>query len=233
MTTLHSRTATPTTPRLRRAGHLLLVVGGVTFFASGPLHPTGSDEGDKTEQLHSMIVDPAWYPAHLIGLLGFACVAAGLVVLQRDPELRDRLGRLLSLSVVVAVAGVLGSVIHLFAATQAEEIEDGGTTPLLVAFTGVETLVNPAWGLMIAGLAVAGGRQRTLGNRIVLALGLLGGLAFAVATATIAYVDTFDALFPVAGLAGLWLVAVGVIGLFRRTALTANEPTSAPRAPRV
>ena len=76
---------------------------------------------------------------------------------------------------------------------------------------------------MIAALAVAGGRQPTLGNRIVLALGLPGGLAFAVATATIAYVDTFDALFPVAGLAGLWLVAVGVIGLFRRTAQNANE----------
>lgn len=216
MTTLDSRTATPTTARLRRAGYLFLAVGGVAFFASGPLHPTGSDEGDKTEQLHSMLVDPAWYPAHLLGVLGFACVAAGLLAIQRDPVLRDRLGRLLSLSVVVAVAGVLGSVVHLFAATQADQISDGGTTPLLVAFTGVETLVNPAWGLMIAALAVAGGLRGALGNRIVLALGLLGGLAFAVATATIAYVDTFDALFPVAGLAGLWLVAVAVIGLFRR-----------------
>jgi hypothetical protein len=233
MTTLDSRAATPTTPRLRRAGYLFLIVGGVAFFASGPLHPTGSDEGDKTEQLHSMLVDPAWYPAHLLGLLGFACVATGLIALQRDPVLRDRLGRLLSLSVLVAVTAVLGSVIHLFAATQADEIEDGGTTPLLAVFTGVETIVNPAWGLMIAALAVTGGRHRTLGNRTVLPLGLLGGLAFAVATATIAYVDTFDALFPVAGLAGLWLVAVGVIGLSRRTHLTANQATSAPREPRV
>ena len=102
------------------------------------LHPRGSDRGDKTEQLHSMLVDPLWYPAHLVGLLGFACVAAGLVALRSDPVLRDRLGRLLSLSVVVAV-------IHLLAATQAEEIEDGTTTPLVTAFTGVETLVNPAW----------------------------------------------------------------------------------------
>ena len=232
MTTLDPRTATSTSPRLRRAGYLFLIVGGVAFFASGPMHPTGSDEGDKTDQLHSMLVDPAWYPAHLLGLLGFACVAAGLITLQRDPVLRDRLGRLLSLSVVVAVTGALGSVIHLFAATQADEVEDGGTTPLLVAFTGVETLVNPAWGLMIAALALSGGRQGTLGNRIVLPLGLLGGLAFAVATATIAYVDTFDALFPVAGLAGLWLVAVAVIGLFRRTALTAHQATRTPREPR-
>ncbi|HET8971094.1 MAG TPA: hypothetical protein VFN19_08545, partial [Candidatus Nanopelagicales bacterium] len=180
MTTLDSRTAPATTPRLDRAGCLFLIVGGAAFFASGPMHPQGSDQGDKTEQLHSMLVDPAWYPAHLVAVLGFACVAAGLIALRRDPVLRDRLGRLLTVSVVVSLIGVLGSVVHLFAATQAAEIEDGGTTPLIAAFMGVETVANPAWGLMIAALAVAGGLTRTLGNRVVLAFGLLGGLAFAV-----------------------------------------------------
>ncbi len=218
MTTLASRTSPAATRRLDRAGYLFLVVGGIAFFASGPLHPQGSNEGDKTEQLHSMLVDSAWYPAHLVGLLGFSCVAAGMIALGRNPDLRGRLGRLLPVSSVVDVIGVLGAVIHLLAATQAAEIEDGSTTPLVTAFMGVETVVNPAWGLTIAALAVAGGLTRTLGNRVVLALGLLGGLAFAVATATIAYIDTFDPLFPVAGLAGLWLVAVGVIGMTRRAA---------------
>ena len=220
--TLDLRTAPATTPRLDRVGHLFLILGGVTFFASGPLHPQGSEHGDKTEQLHSMLVDSAWYPAHLVGLLGFACVAAGLVGLGRDPVLRNRLGRLLTISTVVAVIGVLGAVIHLFAATQAAEIEDGSTTPLVGAFMGVETVVNPTWGLMIAALAVAGGRTRALGNRVVLGLGLVGGLAFALATATIAFVDTFDPLFPIAGLAGLWLIAVGVIGMTRKSAPTVD-----------
>ena len=224
MTTLRqSRTAAPATPHLDRAGFVLLIAGGVAFFVSGPLHPEGSDAGDRTEQLHSMLVDSAWYPAHLVALLGFACVAAGLLALGRNPVLRDRLGRLLPISAAVAVVAVLGAVIHLFAATQAGEIEHGHTTPLVAAFMGVETLVNPAWGLMIAALAVVGGLTRALGNRIVLPLGLLGGLAFAVATATIAFVDTFDPLFPVAGLAGLWLVATGVIGLARKPAQVAEQ----------
>jgi hypothetical protein len=180
------------------------------------MHPTGSDEGDKTEQLHSMLVDSAWYPAHLVALLGFALVVAGLLALGRDPVIRGHLGRLLPISATVAVVAALGAVVHLFAATQAGEIEDGGTTPLVAAFMGVETIVNPVWGLMIAALAVVGGRTRALGNRIVLPIGLLGGLAFALATATIAFVDTFDPLFPVAGLAGIWLVAAGVVGLVRR-----------------
>jgi hypothetical protein len=217
MTTInHTRIPPSTTTRLDRAGHLFLIVGGAAFFASGPLHPTGSDEGDKTEQLHSMLIDPAWYPAHLVGLLGFACVAAGLLALSGEPTIRERLGRLLPISAAVGIAAVLGGVIHLFAATQAAEIEDGGTTPLVAAFMGVETIVNPAWGLMIAALAVVGGLSRALGNRIVLPLGLVGGLAFAVATATIAFVDTFDPLFPVAGLAGVWLIATGLVGLTRR-----------------
>lgn len=208
---------------------MLLIAGGAAFFAGGPLHPRGGDEGDKTEQLHSMLVDPAWYPAHLVALLGFACVAAGLLVLRRDPVVRDHLGRLLPISAAVAVVATAGAVIHLFAATQAAAIEDGGTTPLVVAFTGVETVVNPAWGLMIAALAVAGGRTRALGNGIVLVLGLIGGLAFAVATATIAFVDTFDPLFPVAGLAGVWLAASGVIGL--TASLTAAAVPAPPRPP--
>lgn len=217
MTSLHhSRTTADTTPRLPRAGFVLLVAGGAAFFASGPLHPTGSDEGDKTEQLHSMLVDSAWYPAHLVALLGFACVAAGLLALGCDPVIRAHVGRLLPISAAVAVVAALGAVIHLFAATQAAEIEHGDTTPLVAAFMGVETIVNPAWGLVIAALAIGGGRTRALGNRIILPLGLLGGLAFALATATIAFVDSFDSLFPVAGLAGIWLVATGLVGLTRR-----------------
>ncbi|WP_141281823.1 hypothetical protein [Pseudonocardia hydrocarbonoxydans] len=216
MTTSHQpRTATPSTGR-RRAGFVLLTVGGAAFFAGGPLHPEGGDAGDRTEQLHSMLVDPAWYPAHLVALLGFACVAAGLLALRGDPEIGVRLGRLLQISAVVAVVATLGAVVHLFAATRAADVAHGGTTPLIAAFMGVETVVNPAWGLMIATLAVAGGVTRSLGNRIVLPLGLVGGLAFALATATIAFVDTFDPLFPVAGLAGVWLVATGVVGLNRR-----------------
>jgi hypothetical protein len=218
MTTLDSRATLTTTPRLDRVGCLFLVVGGIAFFASGPLHPQGTDQGDKTDQLHSMLVDSLWYPAHAIGVLGFACVSAGLIAIGRDPRLRHRLGRVLPVAEVVAVVGVVGSVVHLLAATQATSIEDGSTTPLVTALVSVETFVNPAWGLMVAALAVVGGLTRTLGNRLVLVLGALGGLAFALATATIAYVDTFDPLFPVAGLAGVWLVSVGAIGLARRTA---------------
>ena len=66
--------------RLDRTGSLLLIAGGVAFFAYGPLHPVGDDAGDKTQQLHSMLVDQMWYPAHAVGLLAFSAFTLPPVV---------------------------------------------------------------------------------------------------------------------------------------------------------
>jgi hypothetical protein len=212
--TTSSRTAGRS--RLDLVPALFLIVGGAAFFAGGPLHPKGSDEGDKTEQLRSMLVDSLWYPAHAVGLLGFACIAAGLLAVRRQRGLPEGVHRPLKIATIASVVATAGAVVHLLAGTQADALEDGGITPLVGAFMGVETLVNPVWGLAIAWLAVAGGLTGTLGNRLLAVAGALGGVAFAVATATIAFVDTFDPLFPVAGLLGIWAIAVGVTGIVRR-----------------
>lgn len=216
-TTSSSLTHGATRPRLTPATAALFIVGGIAFFAYGPLHPKGSDHGDKTEQLHSMLVDPTWYPAHAVGLLAFACIAAGIIRFGRRTALPASVARVATVTGVIAVVGTIGAVIHLFAGTQAAATEDGGTSFLVLLFTGVETVVNPVWGAAMAALAVAGGLTRTLGNRIVLALGVIGGLAFALVTATIAFTDLFDPLFPVASLIAIWCLVVGVIGLVRNT----------------
>ena len=76
--------------------------------------------------------------------------------------------------------------------------------------------MNPLWALGIAALAVAGGLSRTLGNPMTLVLGVVGGLAHALAAATIAFTDRFDALFPVGSLLGVWGVVVGLMVLLRK-----------------
>lgn len=226
MTLIQPRTTGPdsasraTALRLDRAGAVSLLVGGIAFFAYGPLHPKGTDVGDKNMQLHSMLVDTLWYPAHLVGLVGFVLIAVGLWLIGRDRLVRERVGRVLRVAQVVTAITALGQVVHLFAATQAHAIEAGETTPVVLAFMGVETFINPVWGLAMAALALRGGLTRTLGNRGLMALGVLGGLAFALVTATIAFIDTFDPLFPVAGFVGIWLVVVGIVGLVRRTPST-------------
>lgn len=216
MTTTSTTAPVTSPPRLDRLGCVLLVLGGVAFFAYGPLHPEGDDLGDRTAQLHSMLVDPTWYPAHAIGILAFGALAAGVLAIARGPRLPEQVGRRTRIVGIMGIVMVLGQVIHLLAGTQASAIAEGGMTPLVGVFMGIETLVNPVWSLAIAALAVLGGLTCTVGNRVLLVPGLVGGLAFALANATIAFTDALDGLFPVAGLLGLWTVAVGVTGLVRR-----------------
>ena len=71
------------------------------------------------------------------------------------------------------------------------------------------------WGLAVAALALVGGLTRSLGNRITIAFGLVGGLAFALASATIPYTDTFDSLFKVGSLVSVWAILVGVMAMRR------------------
>jgi cytochrome bd-type quinol oxidase subunit 2 len=215
-------TALASTPlpsrRIDRTAAILLLLGGLAFFVGGALHPKDSSTGGtKLEQLHDMLVDPLWYPSHLVFLAAIALITAGLIVIRRRGDLPGRMARLMTVVTAISMLATVAMLIHLFAATEADAIEHGHSTALIDFHTWNETIVNPLWGLAIATLAAAGGLTHTLGNRITLALGLVGGLSFAVATATIAFTDLFDPLFPISSLIGVWAAAVGAIALLRRT----------------
>ncbi|MEU4392742.1 hypothetical protein [Kribbella sp. NPDC023855] len=203
--------------RVDRTAAVFLLLGGLAFFVGGALHPKDSSSGGtKLEQLHDMLVDPLWYPSHVVFLAAIALITAALLVIRRRGDLPDRMARLMTVVAAISVLATVAMLIHLFAATEADAIEHGHSTALIAFHTWNETIVNPLWGLAIATLAVAGGTTRTLGNRITLVLGLVGGLTFALATATIAFTDLFDLLFPVSSLIGVWAAAVGTIELLRR-----------------
>ncbi|HWD80484.1 MAG TPA: hypothetical protein VG497_16425 [Kribbella sp.] len=219
---MSNTTALDTTPihsgRINRAAAYCLLLGGIAFFAGGSLHPKDNgSNGTKLEQLHDMLVDPLWYPAHAVFLAGIALITGGIITIRRRGALQGGMARLVSVVAATSVLATLAMLIHLFAATQAKAIENGDSTPLIVFHTWNETIVNPLWGLAIAALATAGGITRTVGNRITLVLGLVGGLTYALATATIAFTDLFDSLFPVSSLIGVWAGALGAIGLLRRS----------------
>jgi hypothetical protein len=209
----------PRTPqrhvRTDRAGAAFLILGGIAFFLGGGLHPKDSGSGDKLAQLHDMLVSSMWYPAHAVLLAAMALIAAGIIAIRRHGQLEPGLGRLVGVVAAISVLATFAMLVHLFAATEASAIAGGDTTFMIQLVTWNETIINPIWALAIAALALAGGLTRTVGNRIVMALGVVGGSSFALATATIAYTDTFYPLFPLSSLLGIWAVAVGVIWLKR------------------
>jgi hypothetical protein len=65
---------------------------------------------------------------------------------------------------------------------------------------------------------------RTLDNWVAAALGVIGGLAYALAGGTFLLTDAFDPLFPVSSAIALWAVIVGVAAL-RRGRGSSAEPT--------
>lgn len=204
------------TRALSRLAAPALILGGVAFFVGGVTHPRDGGEGNKVQQLHDMLVDSSWYPSHAVLLAAMALFAIGVLAVRQRRDLTSGMERLLKFVFVIACIATVAMAIHLFAALDAQSLADGKQSLVSRVQTVNETVVDAAWGLAVATLAVVGGLTRSVGNRITIPFGLVGGLAFALASATIPYTDTFDPLFKVGSLLSIWAILVGVTEI-RRT----------------
>jgi hypothetical protein len=195
---------------LSRLAGPMLVLGGVAFFVGGVTHPRDGGKGNKVQQLHDMLVDSSWYPSHTVLLAAMALFTAGLLAVRHRHDLTPGMERLLKFVFVIACVATVAMAVHLFAALDAKSLAGGKQTLISRVQTVNETIVDATWGLAVATLAVAGGLTRCVGNRITIAFGLVGGLAFALASATIPFTDTFDSFFKVGSLLSIWAILVGV-----------------------
>lgn len=123
-------------------------------------------------------------------------------------------------------------LLHALAFAGADAVRAGGEDAFWYQLmTWNESIVNAVWALSIAALVLAGGLTRTVGNRIIMPLGLVGALAYALALATVPFVDTFDPLFPVSGLLAVWAGIAGIMLLVRRdSAIDTHPPSSTDRS---
>lgn len=187
-----------------RIAYIVLAVGGALFIAGGPLHPSDDGHGNKVEQLHEALVQSTWVPSHLLLLGGFIGFAVGALTLRkRAPK------ALMRVVVPVAIIGVIGMAAHTLQFLNADNLAAGDPNAIYYIQVLAETVVNAAWAVAFALLALIGGFTRSVGNVFTGILGSIGGAAFALASATIAFVDTFDPLFPVSVLLGLWAITIG------------------------
>ncbi|MBP2708558.1 hypothetical protein JOL79_32790 [Microbispora sp. RL4-1S] len=215
-TSAQDMTRPSTISRLNRVSGICLVLGGITFIAGGATHPGDSGEGNKVQQLHEMLVQPSWYPSHSLLLLSMGLFAAGIFAISRRGDLGESMATATKVVAGIGALATVGMAAHLFAALEADSLAAGQPTTISTIQTWNETITDTLWALSIVFLAVAGGLTRTVGNRITLIIGLAGGLAFALASATIAFTDRFDPLFPLGSLIGVWAAAVGVMATTRR-----------------
>lgn len=197
-----------------------LIAGGAIFFVGGSMHPK-QDPPDVTvkEHLRVMYEDGNWYPSHTLQLIGISLMAVALVALARSGALASvrQAQRAGAVAAVGAVGWAFGSLLHLIAATEADRMAAGQTTPLTDALIPVETVSVPVFGLGVALLAIVGLRTALVGNRTAAACAVVGGVSYAVAGATFAFTDVFDPLFPLASFIGVWAIVTGGSMLRRRT----------------
>ncbi len=193
-----------------------MLLGGIAFFIGGATHPRDSGTGNKVQQLHDMLVDPSWYRSHAALLVAMVLLTAGILAVRSRPDLPPGVERLLQIVFVVACIATVSMAVHLLAPLDADSIADGEQS-LLSHVQTLNELIDAAWGLALASLAVVGGLTRTLGNRLTVPVGLVGGVAFALASATISFTDTFDSLFIVGSLLSVWAIIVGVIETRRQS----------------
>lgn len=185
----------------------LLALGGVAWNIAGPMHPGDSGTGTKVEQMHEMLVDPAWYPAHVVYLLAVVLATIGLWAIHREAPTHMR--RLAKVVAIISSAMVFGSVLHLFQALNAGAIADGHRNAMYFSMYLIESLAA-VWVLAIAVLAVVGGLNRSVGNVVTAAICGAGSAGFAAAALTVGYSDLLDPLFRLGGLVGLWMIIIGI-----------------------
>lgn len=203
-----------------------LVLGGVVFFVGGSLHPKQDPAGvSPKEHLRIMFLDPAWYPAHALLLIGVLLIAASLGAVVRAGTLAavPHAQATGIIAAVAAASATLGAVLHLLSALDADRIAAHQPTPLTDVMGVVETITTPAFGFSVAALAVIGPLTRSLGDRLTAIFGVAGGVGYGLAGGTILFTDRLDFLFPTAAGIGIWTVAAGIWMLRRsRTAKVAR-----------
>jgi hypothetical protein len=196
-----------------------LVAAAVAFNLGGALHPNDNGTGDKTAQLHDMLVQHIWYASHAFLLISFVLFTLVFSLLRDRPELEPATRRVVRVMTLVSALTTILMVPHLLAPLGADSIADGRANALSTFMTIDETLADAPWALGIALLALIGGVAGDLGNRVTGLFGVIGGISFATAAVTIPFTDTFDGLFPVGGMGiTLWALGVVAVAAWRRRA---------------
>jgi hypothetical protein len=188
-----------------------LAGAGLLLAAGGVLHPRVDTAVEFEEGLVGMFESGAWVAAHALTMTGFLLLAASLALLARGlgPGWSARQRAIAWAAVAGAAVAALESVPHLLAGSEADALTAGGSTPLTDLHTVLQAIATPAVGLSIAALAVS---SALYGGRIIAAVAVISGAAFALAGPAIAITQdsALSPLFAASAGLSLWCVVAGL-----------------------
>lgn len=199
----------------RTAAWFTLSLSGLLIGVGGMLHPHADTSKDYQHAVSGMLHNETWPMTHGLSLAGLILLVISLTVLIRTvgETWPSKVRRWATALAVAAILGVLEMTPHLFAYTEAADLDAGRSTPLLLVHTWIQFVSAPALGICAAGLAVVSSRDRSFGNGPVLAaLAVVGGVAFGAAGILMALTHQPGVSILFVGAAGiaLWLLCSGI-----------------------
>jgi hypothetical protein len=189
-----------------RLWRILFAAGGVIMAAGGPLHPRG-------ETMHSMLIDPNWFPSHMAQWVGFGLMTLGMMrfrrVLPHSPAVRRWSG----LAALGLALQTVEMAFHLASMVDAEKLAAGLATPVLSTHIVLALTIYPLLAILMSGLIVVAARTRELGTPLLAPLGIAGLVAQAIAVVLVAGFDMQAARigFPMVMLFAIWTVVVSLM----------------------
>jgi hypothetical protein len=198
----------------------LFLVGAAGILAGGPRHPGGS--------MAEMLAHPDWLISHVLVLVGFLGILAGLVLYTRSGALPDATRRWGRLAVIGTALQVVEMVFHTASMVDHGNLVAGRGTPILTIHLALAVILYPVFAITIIGFIVATARERTLGSRWIAWIGIVGAAAHGMAPPLVVGLgdERFRILFPMVVLFALWLL-LAALWPQRAPAPAARDPLPA------
>ena len=189
-----------------RVWRVLFGLGGVIMALGGPLHPRG-------ETMHSMLIDPNWFPSHMAQLVGYCLMTLGLMRFRRVMPHSPAVQRWSGLAALGLALQTVEMAFHLASMVDAEKLAAGLATPILSTHIVLALTIYPLLAILMSGLIVVAARTRELGNPWIAPFGIAGLVAQAIAVVLVAGFDIQAARvgFPMVMLFAIWTVVVSFL----------------------
>ena len=206
---------------------IALVASGALVLAGGSLHPDSDAADPLREELAVMTAHPNWVPGHSLIVLGTVLLVGALYMARLQRVWPRATDRAVVAATVAFAAYAVETVFHLAAAVDSQALHDGHAAPVAFTHIGLAAVLYPVSGIALVVLAVTLGRALGGPARVVAVLGVLGGLAHAVAVPLLLLLPDLEVtpLFAASGvLTALWAIGTGVVGARDRVPAAVREP---------
>ncbi|MEZ5323353.1 MAG: hypothetical protein R2698_15005 [Microthrixaceae bacterium] len=190
-----------------------LFLSGIAAIVGGAMHPKSADSHAVAERTASMIVghEGIWIVGHSLMTIGAALLLTGFLG-ARKANAWPGASRALSFAIPAAALSVVDLVLHTLDVLDGDELATGNIPLLTRVHLVVALVAGVVFGLAFAGLAWSLGRTWGGPRQFVAAIGIVAGLASAIAVPVVLIFGA-DILFPIGAVGGaLWAIATGITG---------------------